>query len=503
MPDRGVYNAGMCGFIGMIDEAPVAGRISVGMQTVQHRGQDSCGLYTFTGSRFPGRRGIGLVKDVFAPEIIEHLPGNVGIGHVRYPTVGKGVLADAQPFFERRPGVLMAHNGNLTNYEHLKTRLDGHSIHLLSGCDVEPMLCIFAEELMARRRRNHTTDDVVAALRSTLRICEGAFTVVMVLEIDGEPTLVAFRDPYGIRPGVLARRGPSWMVASESVAADALGFELVGDLEPGCAVFLRAGEEAVVRAIEVRTSAPCVFESIYFSRPDSIVGGDTIYARRLALGRHLARCWQAKGLEADRVIAVPDTSRPAAIAFAEDVGLPCREGFIKNRYCGRTFIMGSQEDRESALRLKLNLIRAEFEGQRVVIIDDSIVRGSTLRRLLDLVWAQGPAAVHVAIHAPPVLNPCFYGIDMSTPEELAATKYLPAGGAPRGGLDVLAQRRLEEAWAADLGVDSLTFLSMDRMNKMFAPERRCAACFDGIYPLPVPADQRRAIVRDRLCGRGG
>jgi len=227
-----------------------------------------------------------------------------------------------------------------------------------------------------------------------------------------------------------------------------------------------------------------------------------VYEKRLQLGRHLARCWMAKGLEAYRVIAVLDTSRPAAIAFAEEVGVVCREGFIKNRYSGRTFIMGTQEGRESALRLKLNLIRAEFEGQRVVIIDDSIVRGTTIRRLIELVWAQGPRSVHVAIHAPPVLNPCFYGIDMSTKAELAARKYLPASGAPPGGLDVMAQRELEETWAADLGVDSLTFLSMPRMNKMYPPERRCAACFDGIYPLAVPESQRRSIVDDREVGRG-
>ncbi len=486
----------------MVDVEPVAGRISTGLQTVQHRGQDSCGIYTFTGDAFPGHRGIGLVKDVFTREIVSRLGGQVGLGHVRYPTIGKGVLADAQPFFERRPGVLMAHNGNLTNYERLVKRLGERSIHLLSSCDVEPMLCTFAEELMARRRRNHTADDVVAALRSTLRVCEGAFTAGMVLEVDGEPTLVAFRDPHGIRPGVLGRRGPAWIVASESVAVDALGFELVGDLKPGQALFLRAGAEPIVRDLDVRGSSPCVFESIYFSRPDSIANGETVYERRLQLGRHLAKCWQAKGLEADRVIAVPDTSRPAAIAFAEEVGLPCREGFIKNRYSGRTFIMGTQEGRESALRLKLNLIRAEFEGQRVVIIDDSIVRGSTIRRLMDLVWAQGPRAVHVAIHAPPVLNPCYYGIDMSTEAELAARRYLPAAGAPTGGLDDGALRDLEAAWASDLGVDSLTFLSMDRLDRIYDREKRCAACFDGVYPLPVPEDQRASIVDDRTCGRG-
>jgi amidophosphoribosyltransferase len=197
---------------------------------------------------------------------------------------------------------------------------------------------------------------------------------------------------------------------------------------------------------------------------------------------------------------VPDTSRPAAIAFAEELGLPCREGFIKNRYSGRTFIMGDQETRESALRLKLNLIRSEFEGQRVVIIDDSIVRGTTIKRLLSLVWAQGPASVHFAIHSPPVLNPCYYGIDMSTQSELAARQYLPESASDGRGLDPETQLKLEEGWAQDLGIDSLTFLSLRGMDAIF-PKKRCAACFDGVYPLPVPEEQRLSIVQDRTCGR--
>ena len=491
----------MCGFIGLIDSQPVAGPICTALQTVQHRGQDSCGLYTYGQGRFPGHRGIGLVKDVFTGERLVSLVGNAGLGHVRYPTIGKGVLGDAQPFFERRPGVLMAHNGNLTNYERLRQRLLDRSVHLLSNCDVEPMLCVFAEELMSRRRRNHTTDDVVAALRDTLRVVEGAFTAGMVLEVDGEPTLVAFRDPNGIRPGVWGRKGDAWMIASESVAIDALGFELMGDLPPGAAVFLRAGQEPVTKELIVNEPAPCVFETIYFSRPDSIQAGATVYEQRLEMGRSLARDFRAKGFEADVVIAVPDTSRPAAIAFAEELGLPCREGFIKNRYSGRTFIMGDQETRESALRLKLNLIRSEFEGQRVVIIDDSIVRGTTIKRLLGLVWAQGPAAVHFAIHSPPVLNPCYYGIDMSTESELAARHYLPEEASSGLGLDSAMQGVVEEAWAEDLGIDSLTFLSLSGMNSIF-PGKRCAACFDGSYPLSVPEEQRLSIVQDRTCGRG-
>ncbi len=483
----------------MIDDAPVAARISTGLQAIQHRGQDSGGIFTFDGQRFPGHRGLGLIRDVFDEPLIRGLPGNAGVGHVRYPTIGKGVLADAQPFFERRPGVLMAHNGNLTNYDRLREHLRERSVHLLSNCDVEPLLCTFADELMARRRRHHTAADVVQALRSTFAAVEGAFSAVMVLEVDGEPTLVAFRDPRGIRPAVYGRRGAGWMVASESVALDTAGYELIGDLEAGRAMFLRPGREPEVFDVEIRQKAPCVFESIYFSRPDSVEGGETVYERRLELGRRLARRWKAKGLDADRVIPVPDTSRPAAIAFAEEMGLPCREGFIKNRYSGRTFIMGTQEGRTAALRLKLNLIKAEFKGQNVVIIDDSIVRGTTVKRLLELVWAQEPAAVHFAIHAPPVLHPCFYGIDMSTHDELAARRYLSEGDGD-GALDIDAQEELEARWAADLGVTSLTFLGVEDLEGPF-PTERCSACFDGIYPLPIPDAQRETIVQDRTNGR--
>lgn len=487
----------MCGFIGIVDREEVAGQLSTGLQALQHRGQDSCGIFTYDGAHFPGHRGLGLVRDVFDAPVVGRLAGEAGIGHVRYPTAGKGVLADTQPFFERRPGVIMAHNGNVTNYEELERGLAARSIHLVSRCDVEPILCIFADEVMKRRRVNHTADDVASALRDTLRLVRGAFSVVFVMQVDGKNTLVAFRDPNGIRPLVVGKRGDAWCVTSESVSLDALGYELFGELEAGEVGYFRAGEEPVRRMLEQREHTPCVFEAIYFSRPDSVEGGATVYERRLALGQRLAKDFASRGFEADRVIPVPDTSRPAAIAFAEQLGLPCREGFIKNRYSGRTFIMGSQAGRESALRLKLNLIRSEFEGQRVVVIDDSIVRGSTVRRLLDLVWAQGPAEVHFAIHAPPVLNPCFYGIDMSTEAELAAPRYVE-GTPTHGGLSLEAQRTMEERWAKDLGVDSLTFLSVEGLNEVF-PGKRCAACFDGVYPLPIPEEHRLAIIRDRTA----
>ncbi len=489
----------MCGFIGIVDDASVSGLLSMSLQALQHRGQDSCGIFTYDGAHFPGHRGLGLVKDVFDQRVVDRLVGSAGIGHVRYPTAGSGVLEDTQPFFERRPGLIMAHNGNVTNYEALEALLRERSIHLVSRCDVEPILCLFADEVMGQGSTAHTAEHVVAAIQATVSAVKGAYSVVFVMEVDGRPTLVAFRDSHGIRPAVVGRAGNAWCVTSESVALDALGYSLVGDLAPGEVMFFRAGEEPERHLLEVRLSTPCVFESIYFSRPDSVELGRTIYERRLDLGTRLARHFKARGLQADRVIPVPDTSRPAAIAFGEELGLPCREGFIKNRYSGRTFIMGSQAGREAAVRLKLNLIRSEFEGQRVVIIDDSIVRGTTIRRLVKSVWEQGPTEVHVAIHAPPVLHPCFYGIDMSTEAELAAPDYLKA--PPReGGPSIEEQRAMEERWAEDLGVDSLTFLNVRGLDTVF-PASRCAACFDGVYPQPVSEAHKQAIVRDRTCAR--
>lgn len=489
----------MCGFLGAIATRPVAPLLCQGLQALQHRGQDSAGIVTVDGPRFPMHHGLGLVRDVFADRaVLDSLRGSLGIGHVRYPTIGRGVLDDAQPFLDRRPGVVMAHNGNITNYGELREVLLARSIHLLSQCDVEPVLCLFADALVARRGRGHTLDDAVAALREVAGRVEGAWTLVAALEVDGIPTLLALRDPSGVRPGVFGRLPDGgWAAASESVALDALGCALVGDLPPGDLLVLRPGEPEVSRPIAPADPHPCVFEAIYFARPDSIAGGRTVVDRRYELGRRLASEWKEKGHRCDRVIPIPDTSRPAALSFAEELGVPYREGFIKNRYSGRTFIMPDQIGRADALRVKLNPIREEFDGHRVVVMDDSIVRGTTLRRILAMVQTQGPAEVHLVIHSPPVLHPCYYGIDMSTEEELAACRHLPAGRAGEG-FSLEDQRDLEARWARDLGVASLTFLSVEGLA---AVERgpRCAACFDGRYPVPVAAENRDAIARDRRC----
>ncbi len=477
----------MCGFVGMISSRDVAAELHIALQALQHRGQDSAGIATMSadGDEFHMRRNLGLVTQALGPDDIDDLVGNVGIAHVRYPTIGRGVLADAQPFFYRQPGVLMAHNGNITNYKELRESLAERSIHLMSHCDVEPVLCEFSDALMRRAKARHTLDDAIFALREVQQRVRGSYSIVTGLMLDGQPTMLLVRDPNGIRPAVIGRRDDgSWLAASESTTLDALGFKIIDDPRPGEVVVLRAGQEPIRIELDAREPTPCIFEYIYFARPDSVIDGRSVYEVRLALGRSLARRIREKGIEADVVIPVPDTARPAAATLAEMLSLPLREGFIKNRYSGRTFIMPDQLTRTTALRLKLNTLPREIQGRRVLLVDDSIVRGTTLKRVISLLEDAGAASVHLAIHSPPVRFPCFYGIDMSTEEELFARRF------PMD-LDTLEQQA-----AAHLGADSLTYLSVAGMNESFAGPR-CGACFDGQYPQPLTEHDQAAIVGDR------
>lgn len=478
----------MCGFVGLIAKQSVAPEIHLALQALQHRGQDSCGIATMSddGREFFVRRGLGAVPQALVDEDLRSLEGSVGLGHVRYPTIGKGVLADAQPFFYRQPGVLMAHNGNITNYQELRESLLERSIHLLSHCDVEPALCEFADALMTRRQAGHTTEDALFAFSEVRKRVRGSYSIVTSLMLDGRPTLLVFRDPNGIRPVTLGRRDDgAWMAASESVAMDALGFSRVDEPTPGHLLILRPGEEAQRLEVPAQMPAPCVFELIYFARPDSVIGDKPVYQSRLELGQALAKRIREKNIKADVVIPVPDTSRPAAATMAEELALPLREGLIKNRYSGRTFIMPDALTRTSALRLKLNPLPHEIRDRHVLLVDDSIVRGATLRRVVALLRDSGAASVHLAIHSPPVLNPCYYGIDMSTEEELFARDF---GELP---LD-----ELEKKASAVLGADSLTWLDIAGMDAVVGSDR-CAACFDGRYPQPLPESHRDLIASDR------
>ncbi len=474
----------MCGFVGMVGERPVAATLMVALQAIQHRGQDAAGLGTKEGDRFHCVKNLGLIGQAVPAAAVQRMGGRAGIAHVRYPTAGSVSTAeDAQPFITRRPGILLAHNGNVTNVPEVAAQLRDEGLTVLSHCDAEPILLVLAQELTALRPSGHTTDDLVAAVRRVFARVRGAYSVVAVLDIDGQESLVAFRDPHGIRPGVYGTDGSgAWMAASESVALDVTAFRKMDDLPPGQIVVMRRGQEPRILPVQPASPRPCIFERIYFARPDSLMEDGRVNRMRWILGRAAARQWRAKGLEADIVVAVPDTSRPAAMAIAEKLGLKNREGFIKNRYTGRTFIMPDAASRTAALRLKLNPIREIFEGNRVILVDDSIVRGTTMRRIVEMLRELRPAAIHLISFAPAVRHPCYYGIDMPSQDELAAAAWPPD--------------QVEERLAAQLGVDSLTYLSLDALRQE-AGGPICDACFSGEYVVPVSDAEKAAILSDR------
>ena len=473
----------MCGFVGVIGVEQAAPIVWIALQALQHRGQDAAGIGTYDNGRFHLHKDLGHVVHAIPEAKLAELKGRSGVGHVRYPTVGGNTREDAQPFVTRRPGILMAHNGNVTNLPEVIAKLGRRGMHVLSDCDVEVILMVLADELTRIAPSAHTIDDLTEAVRRLFDRVRGAYTVTCVMEVDGREALVAFRDPYGIRPGVYGRRDDgAWLVASESVALDATGFRRRGFIPPGSLVIFRPGEEPVERAVTPRPGRPCIFEHIYFARPDSLMEHGRVNAMRHRLGQQLAEEWEARGLGADVVVPIPDTSRPAALSMAEHLGLPYREGFIKNRYSGRTFIMPNQQTRDAALRLKLNPIEDVFRGQRVLLVDDSIVRGSTMRRIIKTLEELGATAIHLAIFSPPVRHPCFYGIDMPTEAELVAA-----------GLDDVA---LEQALIERFGCASVTYLSRSGLARATAAPM-CSACFDGEYVVPVTRDERAAIESDR------
>ncbi len=475
----------MCGFVGMVAKDGVAASLLLALQTIQHRGQDAAGAGTFDDRRVHLIKGLGMIPQAVPPATLPTLMGNAGIAHVRYPTAGAHSTAeDAQPFRTRQPGILLAHNGNVTNVGELTAWLRAEGYVVLSQCDAEPILLTFAWALNRHRAAGHTAEDVRAAVVEVQQRVRGAYSVVAVLEVDGQATLVAFRDPHGIRPGVYGQaEDGAWMAASESVALDVMAIEKTDDLPRDAVLLLREGQPELRLPLQpARPARPCVFERVYFARPDSVMEDGRVNRSRWRMGRQLALEWQERGFQADLVVAVPDTSRPAAQAMAEELGIPSREGFIKNRYSGRTFIMPDQRSREAALRLKLNPIREMFEGKRVLLVDDSIVRGTTMRRIVQMLRGLHPTELHIAIFSPAVRHPCFYGIDMPSADELVAAEFDEANQ--------------QDALARWIGADSLTFLSVAGLKEV-AGDRICAACFDGDYIVPVSDTEKEGIRAER------
>ena len=464
----------MCGIVGIVSQQEVAQVIYDSLLVLQHRGQDSAGIVVCDRNKLNLRKDNGQVSDVFHTRHMRKLTGTMGIGHVRYPTAGCSSSAEAQPFYVNSPyGITLAHNGNLTNVDRLKAELYQSDLrHINTESDSEVLLNVFAHELHNCGSLNLTADEIFTAITETHKRIEGAYAVVMMLTGKG---IVAFRDPFGIRPLVYGKRdtegGTEYMVASESVALQASGFELVADLQPGEAVFIDVNRKLHRRqcAPAARLN-PCIFEYVYLARPDSIIDDIYVYKARLRMGVKLARkiLKQMPEHDIDVVIPIPDTSRPSAIELAFHLGVKFREGFIKNRYIGRTFIMPGQQMRKKSVRRKLNPIDIEFKGKNVLLVDDSIVRGTTSKQIIQMAREAGAKKVYIASAAPPVRFPNVYGIDMPAAHEL------------------VAHDRSEQEIAEYIGADWLIYQDLDDLIDAVQKGNRSVkqfdcSCFDGKY----------------------
>ncbi len=466
----------MCGIVGVIGRGPVNQLLYDSLLLLQHRGQDAAGIATSQGNQFNMYKAHGLVRDVFRTRNMRALPGTSGVGQVRYPTAGSSASEEeAQPFYVNAPfGIMFAHNGNLTNWRELREslyRVDRR--HINTNSDSEVLLNVLAHELQSAASGVSLDDDAmfraVAAVHKRVR---GAYAVVAQISGYG---LLAFRDPNGIRPLCIGRQetdeGVEWMVASESVALEGSGFAFVRDVEPGEAVFVDLDGRFVSRQCADNPQlVPCIFEYVYFARPDSLIDGVSVYDARLRMGEYLADK-VARNMrlgDIDVVMPIPDSSRPAAMQLAARLNLDYREGLIKNRYVGRTFIMPGQAVRRKSVRQKLNAIGMEFKGKNVLLVDDSIVRGTTSREIVDMARAAGANKVYFASAAPPVRFPNVYGIDMPTQSELIATG------------------RSDEEIARAIGADSLVYQDLHDMQQAVRDlnpklSRFEASCFDGEY----------------------
>lgn len=415
----------MCGIVGIVSHEPVNQALYDALTALQHRGQDAAGMVTTDHGRMYLRKDNGLVRDVFRTRHMLGLKGTAGVGHVRYPTAGVDTSAEAQPLYVNTPyGICLAHNGNLTNGRQLKEELfKADRRHLNTNSDSEILLNVLAHELMQSDQLEPTPDDIFEAVARVHKRCRGGYAATALI---AGGALVGFRDPNGIRPVVYGKRetvhGTDYMIASESVALDALGFEVIDDIRPGEAVVINHDGIHIRQCAENARYASCIFEYVYLARPDSVIDGVYVYRSRLRMGTLLAekimREWPDHDI--DVVIPIPSTSRTAAVELASKLDLTYREGFIKNRYIGRTFIMPGQKRREKSVRQKLNPIDLEFAGKNVLLVDDSIVRGTTSRQIIEMARESGAKKVYFASAAPPVRYPNVYGIDMPSAKELIA-----------------------------------------------------------------------------------
>lgn len=457
-----------CAVFGIYGHPEAAAHAALGLHALQHRGQEAAGIVTHDGVQFRTHRGIGLVGDIFADEsIIERLKGNAAIGHTRYSTTGEPMMRNVQPLFAELAigGLAIAHNGNLTNARAVHDRLVNEGCIFQSTTDTEIIVHLMATQQGA----------VVERLVAALRQVEGAYSVAVM----AKDCLIGVRDPHGVRPLALGRLGDSYIIASESCAFDIIGGEFVRDIEPGELVVINENGVFSHHPFPPASSRFCIFEHIYFSKPDSVIGGTSVYEARKRIGVELAR---EHAIEADVTVPVPDSGVPAAIGYAAEAGIPYELGIIRNHYVGRTFIEPSDEIRHFGVRLKHNANRAVIEGKRIILVDDSIVRGITSRKIVEMVRNAGASEVHMRVSSPPTTHSCFYGVDTPERDQLLAANH-----------DVEAMRDL-------IGADSLAFISIDGLYRaMGEPGRNsdtpqfCDACFSGDYPIRLT---------DRIGGNG-
>ncbi len=463
----------MCGIVGVVSNAPVNQLIYDALLLLQHRGQDAAGIVTQQERKFFMHKAKGMVRDVFRTRNMRALPGNNGLGQVRYPTAGNAFSEEeAQPFYVNAPfGLVLVHNGNLTNAHALKAELfsEDHR-HINTESDTEVLLNVLADELeKATRGKTLRVGDVFAAVRQVHKRIRGSYAVIALIAGHG---VLAFRDPYGIRPLCFGRNAEGGvMIASESVALDGTGHTIERDIAPGEAIFVNLeGQISAQQCVDMPRLNPCIFEFVYLARPDSVMDGISVYQARLNLGESLAKrvISTVPPSEIDVVIPIPESSRPSAMQLAQLLGLPYREGFVKNRYVGRTFIMPGQGVRQKSVRQKLNVITSEFKGRNVLLVDDSIVRGTTSREIVQMAREAGANKVYMASAAPPVRYPNVYGIDMPTVEEL------------------VAHGRTVEEVRQIIGADALIYQDVDGMKHAIGKLGTNlasfeASCFDGVY----------------------
>lgn len=487
----------MCGILGVVAKTSVNQILYDGLLLLQHRGQDAAGIVTSVSNTFHMHKGPGLVTDVFRTRNMRSLSGEAGIGHCRYPTAGSAFNAgESQPFYVNSPfGIVLGHNGNLTNSDELKEEMFRQDLrHINTNSDSEVLLNVLAHELeQAARGVRLDPETIFTAVENVHRRCRGAYAVVVMISGYG---LLAFRDPFGIRPLIYGhsktQQGTDYLVASESVALTACGFDPVRDVAPGEAIFIDlSGKLHTKQCAANPRLAPCLFEYVYLARPDSVMDGASVYEARLNMGRHLARKIQRvlPRHDIDVVIPVPDTSRPSALEIAKVMNISYREGFVRNRYIGRTFIMPGHTVRKKSVRQKLNVMGTEFKGKNVLIVDDSIVRGTTSREIVQMAREAGAKKVYFASAAPAVRFPNVYGIDMPTRQEL------------------IAPDRSDEEIAREIRADMVIYQDLDALKASITEVNPAltefeTSCFDGIYVTgDVTREYLAKLEKNRAAGR--